>query len=95
MSLSYWRPICTERIVPIIQEHLERFGKKDLKGLKKKISEAYPFGMRKYHPYKTWLDEKNKQLFWYGFITAAEAKVKPSPDRKKKVHVDENQTSLF
>jgi len=30
--------------------------------LYKKISEAYPFGERKYHPYKIWLDEVHKAI---------------------------------
>ena len=30
--------------------------------LRKHINAAYPFGERKYHPYKIWCDELNKQL---------------------------------
>lgn len=32
------------------------------KKLRKLISAAYPFGERKYHPYKIWCDEVNRQL---------------------------------
>ena len=36
----------------------------DLSGpeLKKKLSQAYPFGEREYHPYKVWLREVGRAL---------------------------------
>jgi hypothetical protein len=35
---------------------------KEEKELRQLLSAAYPFGMRKYHPYKIWLDEIKRQL---------------------------------
>jgi hypothetical protein len=34
----------------------------NLKELRKLISDAYPFGMRAYHPYKIWISEVRDQL---------------------------------
>ena len=42
---------------PIIQRVLKETEGKDENEIKKALKEAYPFGMRKYHPYKIWLDE--------------------------------------
>ena len=42
---------------PIIVKVIKRVGLKDKKALKKALYDAYPFGQRKYHPYKIWLDE--------------------------------------
>ena len=56
MSESRWRNIAA----PIIAEVLKRFpqrGKEQDEALKA----AYPFGERKYHPYKIWLDEIRQQ----------------------------------
>jgi len=30
--------------------------------IKKVLQDAYPFGVRQYHPYKIWLDEQRKAL---------------------------------
>jgi hypothetical protein len=51
--MKTWR----DKARPIIQKVL-----KDTKGLpeneiKKALYNAYPFGERRYHPYKIWLDE--------------------------------------
>lgn len=34
--------------------------------LKKKLSEAYPFGERAYHPYKVWLKEVKRAVNGFG-----------------------------
>ena len=46
----------------IIRGVISEVGRADDRFLRRKISEAYPFGERKYHPYKIWLDEVKKQL---------------------------------
>jgi hypothetical protein len=33
-----------------------------MKATRARLREAYPFGERKYHPYKIWLDEIRRQL---------------------------------
>jgi hypothetical protein len=53
-----WR----ERAKEVICEVIERVGRNDEKALRAALREAYPFGMRKYHPYKVWLDEIKVQL---------------------------------
>lgn len=53
---SYWR----SKARPIIREIIARCGG-DVERRKKELFEAYPFGPRKYHPYKIWLDEVRRQ----------------------------------
>lgn len=55
---SYWRTHSQEVIKKVIAENK---GKSEAE-IKKTISEAYPFGERKYHPYKIWLDEVKIQI---------------------------------
>lgn len=50
--------------------------------IKKALREAYPFGERKYHPYKIWLDEIKVQR---GLRTFGHR-----PEK-----ISENQTNLF
>lgn len=53
---------------PIIAEVIQCFGRErigkdvDLAYVKKAISASYPFGERKYWPYKVWCDEVRRQL---------------------------------
>lgn len=42
---------------PIIAKVLKENKGKTEKEIKKALFDAYPFGERKYHPYKIWLDE--------------------------------------
>jgi len=53
-----WRDSCKPIIARVIKENE---GKSE-KEIRKAISDAYPFGERKYHPYKIWLDEVKVQL---------------------------------
>lgn len=55
---SPWR----EKSAKIIYKVLEDNPYISIKELRKKISKAYPFGERKYHPYKIWLDEVRKVI---------------------------------
>lgn len=56
MSDSIWR----DRAAPIIAATIAAHP--DGVGLPAALREAYPFGERKYHPYKIWLDEIARQL---------------------------------
>lgn len=59
---SHWR----EQVRPIIQKVIRLFAPlNDEKLLRRKLREAYPFEMRKYHPYKIWLSEVKAQLDAY------------------------------
>lgn len=51
--MSSWRKIAA----PIIHETLESTKGFPESEIKKALREAYPFGLRKHHPYKIWLDE--------------------------------------
>ncbi len=55
--MGYWRDIAK----PIIREVLLKTKGKNENEIKTALYEAYPFGERKYHPYKVWLDEIKKQ----------------------------------
>ena len=55
---SPWRERSAQVICKVIKDN----PKATIKGLHKKISKAYPFGERKYHPYKIWLDEVHKAI---------------------------------
>jgi hypothetical protein len=52
-----WRNVAS----PIITRVLKETQGQDEKTIRKALHDAYPFGMRQYHPYKVWLDEIAKQ----------------------------------
>ena len=56
--MSSWR----DRAAPIIREVILRVGREDAGKLKRELFDAYPFGERKYTPYKIWLDEIKRQV---------------------------------
>lgn len=53
-----WRDIARPIIAKVIRENKDG----EEKVIRKALKEAYPFGTRKYHPYKVWLDEIKVQL---------------------------------
>ena len=53
MTTSHWRVASNKAIRGVIAE----IGTEDTKALRKALKEAYPFGERKYHPYKIWCSE--------------------------------------
>lgn len=75
---SDWR----ERARPIVEQVLKETAGKTEKEIRKALREAYPFGQRKHHPYKIWLDE----------IAVQRGKKKPKP--KKVPYVSPNQLRL-
>lgn len=56
--MSSWR----DRAAPIIRGVILEVGREDEKKLRKALFDAYPFGERKYTPYKIWLDEIKRQV---------------------------------
>ena len=68
---------------PIIAHVISEVGTTDMKTLRSKLREAYPFGLRQSYPYKTWCDEINRQL--------VSRKVKAP----KAMPTDPNQITLF
>jgi hypothetical protein len=53
-----WRDSARPRIAKVIEE----VGTEDMKALRKALFEAYPYGERRYWPYKVWCDEIRTQL---------------------------------
>lgn len=53
---SGWRKRAQDVIAPILQAHLAA-GQKDARALRRDLRAAYPFRMRKYWPYRVWLEE--------------------------------------
>lgn len=56
--MKTWR----KSAAPLIMEVIKNNPDLSIKDLKKLISKEYPFGERRYHPYKIWLDEVKRQL---------------------------------
>ena len=59
-----WRESAKRRIYEI---HKTIPADATLKERTKAIDDAYPFGPRKYHPYKMWLIERRAYLARYGY----------------------------
>jgi hypothetical protein len=79
--MQTWR----ERARPIIASIIAEIGTGDMKRLRKELRDAYPFGLRQYHPYKIWCDEIHQQL-----NPKTESPIEP-----KRVEPLPNQMSLF
>ena len=56
-----WREAASPIIQRVIQ-NCHKMGIRDEKKIRAYLSKAYPFGERKYWPYKVWLDEIKCQL---------------------------------
>jgi hypothetical protein len=78
MSKS-WR----EHAKPIIKQVLKDTAGQPEKVIRKALKEAYPFGLRQYHPYKIWLDEIKVQ------------RGKRKFNERARDVVPKNQTSIF
>ena len=73
MSRETWR----DKARPIIAAVIAKYGTDDLRFLRSALRDAYPFGERKYHPYRMWCDEVKVQL---GLKTGPKPKPTPSGD---------------
>jgi hypothetical protein len=56
--MGRWREIAK----PIISAVLDDLRGEDSRTIRKALRDAYPFGERRYHPYKIWCDEVAVQL---------------------------------
>jgi hypothetical protein len=72
VSESFWR----EKSALIIREVLKRTRGEGPAAIKKALFDAYPFGERRYHPYKVWCSEIARQ-------TGRSRKAPTKPDREK------------
>lgn len=59
--ISSWRLAAQEAIAKALKEADEQ--KLDDEATWKHVSKAYPFGQRRYHPYKIWLSEIKQAKF--------------------------------
>lgn len=55
--MKTWR----DSAAPIIANVIATVGLDDVKALRRALRDAYPFGERRYWPYKVWCDEVKKQ----------------------------------
>lgn len=62
--MSQWNDIAAAAILKALKESSHLPGKERLKA----VDAAYPFGMRKYHPYKQWLKIRRQILTQQGLI---------------------------
>ncbi|MCU9527605.1 hypothetical protein [Pseudomonas mosselii] len=51
-----------EKATPIVAKIIRTVGRGDMKALRKALTDAYPWGARKYAPYKAWRGEVRRQL---------------------------------
>lgn len=60
--MSYWKPSHWRTTsAKVIAKVLEETKGKSEKEIRAALKKAYPFGERRYHPYKIWLDEIKRQ----------------------------------
>lgn len=57
-----WRKRANRVICDVVAEAMRENPRMSEKELRQRISDAYPFGERKYHPYKIWLSEVKNWL---------------------------------
>ena len=62
MRESSWRKSAREVITKVVEENPDA----SIEELRKLVSDAYPFGERKYHPYKMWLSAVKELLSYDG-----------------------------
>lgn len=55
---GHWRRTAAAIVARVLKENEGKTGPE----IKKALSAAYPYGQRKYHPYKIWLSECARQL---------------------------------
>lgn len=60
MTTKTWREIARAVILKAIDE--ARAQGMDVEATRAHVDAAYPFGERKYHPYKMWLSERKRLL---------------------------------
>lgn len=80
-----WRDIAR----PIIYQVLKDTAGWEYKEIRRSLRDAYPFGERKYYPYKVWCDEINRQLRRGKYARTIYRKT------KRAISIGENQLTLF
>lgn len=64
--VGYWadyaRPIIHETILEVTGKRRPPFTEEEIKAVKAALKDKYPFGERRYWPYKVWLKEISRAL---------------------------------
>lgn len=100
---SSWRKISYRIIQEVITEFLGEhqltppvvLTPEQLKTLKRRISKAYPFVDRKYHPYKVWLSEVKANLQALQGLPITAQGHRQIKGKRLPIHVSPGQLSLF
>ena len=66
---------------PIIAGVIARVGTDDLRALRAELRKAFPWGERKYHPYKIWLGEVRVQLKLKRVVVRSMTRAHANPDQ--------------
>ena len=77
--MATWR----DKARPIIAQVIEEVGTEDERALRNALREAYPFGLREYHPYKIWCHEIRVQLWKIRRKDRRSTGVKPCDGQKE------------
>lgn len=65
--MSNWRERA-RNVIAVTIALARKEGVEDAAEILKRIDAAYPFGLREYHPYKLWLDERKKAKKQLGLL---------------------------
>ncbi|MCC5641083.1 hypothetical protein LC593_35740 [Nostoc sp. CHAB 5844] len=96
--MSYWRDRAKKAIAQVLAGaiaqgwDMKNLSETEKRDLKTRIDASYPFGQRKWHPYKMWLDERRKAFYELGLAAM------PAPNKKPAIgcdHTVPGQLKLF
>ena len=73
---------------PIIAQVIAETGRGDMKLLKKKLREAFPWGDHRHHPWKIYYDECQRQLGLKPPLRHSGRKPEPVPEEQGKLFQD-------
>ena len=78
--MSAWRARAVQALIPILPDVREHLAAGRLKAARAMVKAAYPFGLRRHHPYKVWGEEVRRYLpGLYPRKSTAPAPGDPSP----------------
>ena len=85
--MTTWRTIAARHLCPIEEQVKALIASGNLKGARRLVRDAYPFGERAMHPYKIWCDQVAKMF-------PEISKAKPKPRKPEKEPIPETGTPL-
>jgi len=78
--MKTWREHCS----PIIRRIILEVGTEDMKKLRKVLRDSYPYGEKKFWPYKVWLSEIRKQIHFEAGTLSEQMSFDDLPQFKEK-----------